>query len=105
MEKSAISSIVNRIAEKEKEQEDIKQCFKNQHQHLHKSFLDRRIKNLNIEKDLKLGVFGKQGFDIEQGKVVRMANMPELFEREFPLKYDSQPYLNKLKTKHITEKE
>ena len=60
---------------------------------------------MNIEKDLKLGVFGKQGFDSEQGKVVRMANTPELFEREFPLKYDSQPYLNKLKTKPMTEKE
>jgi len=57
--------ISNRIAEKEKEKEEIKQCFKKQYEELHKSFLDKRIKNLQKEKDLKLGVFGKQGFDKE----------------------------------------
>lgn len=63
----------------EENRELIKSCFVKQGDITRKTLLEKHKKNLEFEKDLKLGVFGKNTLDKSKNKILRIVNTPATY--------------------------
>lgn len=69
----------------------VKSCYVKKSEATRKTLQDKHKQNLEFEKDLKLGIFGKNVLD--KKKIVRIAHTPVAYNREFPNKYKMDPYI------------
>ncbi|EAR96975.2 hypothetical protein TTHERM_00194670 (macronuclear) [Tetrahymena thermophila SB210] len=104
-ENQAIENIKKKLESIDENKEMIKSCYVQQGEILRSTFKEKHQKNLEFEKDLRIGIFGKNGYDKTKTKIIRIAQTPATYNGAFPTKYKMDPYIQKLKEKPLSEKD
>ncbi|KAL4510142.1 hypothetical protein ABPG72_010335 [Tetrahymena utriculariae] len=104
-ENQAIENIKKKLESIDENKEMIKSCYVQQGEVLRSTFKEKHQKNLEFEKDLRIGIFGKNGYDKTKTKIIRIAKTPATYNGAFPTKYKMDPYIQKLKEKPLSEKD